>query len=185
MAKRFMKTHFIISFLFAGLLTSCSPTYTYFTKSLYEEQQWTPDDITRIQFYVSKDIVLSRSMSTGESSISGGKILIKDGQRIEQVIIRSGTPGVLVLMPREDRFAVSFDAADDEAFLMFGPNAKYGDRFSLLAQEWQQETGQVHYRDKVYTVDAASAFSSLMVDLQRVGNNKYESRDLPGRTVNQ
>ncbi len=180
-----MKTYHFVSLLIAGLMTSCSPTYTYFTKSLYEDQKWSAEDITRIQFYVSKDIVLSRSMSSGETSISQGKIKIKNGQRIEQVMIRSGTPGVLVLMPREDRFAISFEAAENEAYLMFGPNPKYGDRFALLAQEWQQERGQVHYRDKVYTVDAASAFASLMVDLQRVGESKYDSRNLPGRTVNQ
>ena len=94
-----MKTNILLALAFAGLLTSCSPTYTYFTKDLYEQEKWSQEDITRIQFYVSKDIVLSRSMSSGETSISEGKIKIKNGQRVEQVIIRSGTPGVLVLMP--------------------------------------------------------------------------------------
>ena len=179
----FMKTNILLALAFAGLLTSCSPTYTYFTKDLYEQEKWSQEDITRIQFYVSKDIVLSRSMSSGETSISEGKIKIKNGQRVEQVIIRSGTPGVLVLMPREDRFAISFDETDNEAYLMFGPNPKYGDRYALLAQEWERNFGQVHYKDQVYTVDAESAFSSLMVDLRKEGESKYETRSLSGRTV--
>ena len=179
----FMKTNILLALAFAGLLTSCSPTYTYFTKDLYEQEKWSQEDVTRIQFYVSKDIVLSRSMSSGETSISEGKIKIKNGQRVEQVIIRSGTPGVLVLMPREDRFAISFDETDNEAYLMFGPNPKYGDRYALLAQEWERNFGQVHYKDQVYTVDAESAFSSLMVDLRKEGESKYETRNLSGRTV--
>ncbi len=173
----------LIALAFAGFLTSCSPTYTYFTKDLYEQKNWSQEDISRIQFYVSKEIVLSRTMSTGETSISEGIIKIKDGQRVEQVIIRSGTPGVLVLMPREDRFAISFDETDTESYLMFGPNPKYGDRFALLAQEWERNYGQVHYKNQVYTVDTESAFSSLMVDLRKEGELKYETRSLSGRTL--
>lgn len=178
-----MKMQQLFLLLTLGLLASCSPTYTYFTKDLYQEQKWSQEDIMRIQFYVSKDIILNRSMSSGETSIAEGKIKIKNGQRVEQVIIRSGTPGVLVLMPREDRFAISFEAADNDAFLMFGPNPKYGNRFALLAQEWQQESGVVHYKDKVYTVDAESAFSSLMVDLRKEGEKTYDTRNVGGRTI--
>ena len=165
-----------------ALLTSCSPSYTDFTKSLYEQEIWSPEDIQRIQFYVSRDIVLTRNLSSGETSIAEGKIKIVNGSRVEQVVIKSGTPGVLVLMPREDRFAISFEA-DDEAFLMFGPNPKFDDRFALLAQEWQRDGGQVHYRDKVYYADASNAYASLMVDLKTVGESKVETRQAPGRTV--
>jgi hypothetical protein len=177
-----MKLNLFYSLITIVSMTSCSPTYTYFTKSLYEQQDWSQEDIMRIQFYVSKDIVLFRSVDAGETSISEGKIKIINGQRVEQVIVKAGTPGVLVLMPRDDRFAISFEE-DNEAYLMFGPNPKYDNRFALLAQEWEHDYGQVHYKDKVYTVDASSAFSSLMVDLTKEGESKYETRNAPGRTV--
>ena len=178
-----MKIHQLFFLLAIGLLTSCSPTYTYFTKDLYEQESWSEEDIMRIQFYVSNDIVLTRAIGADETSIAEGKIKIKNGQRVEQVIIKSGTPGVLVLMPREDRFAISFEEADNEAYLMFGPNPKYENRFALLAQEWEKDSGQVHYRDKTYWVDAESAFASLMVDLQREGESKYQTRSVQGRTI--
>ena len=97
----------------------------------------------RIQFYVSRDIVLTRSVSDDETSISEGKIKIVNGKRVQQVIIRERTPGVLVLMPKSDRFAISFEE-DDEAYLMFGPNPKYYERFALLAQDWERNNGKVH-----------------------------------------
>lgn len=177
-----MKTYQLIFVMAMGLLTSCSPTYTYFTKGLYEQEKWSEEDLMRIQFYVSRDIVLQRAVSAGETSIAEGKIIVRNGQRIEQVVISAGTPGVLVMMPREDRFAISFEE-DNEAFLMFGPNAKYEDRFALLATQWERETGEVHYRDKVYTADAANAFASLMVDLKREGERQVETRNVKGRTV--
>ena len=163
-------------------LVSCSPQYTYFTESLYEKQKWSQDDLRRIQFYVSEDIVLTREISEGDTKITEGKIRIINGKKVQQILIRERTPGVLVLMPKEDRFAISFEA-DDDAYLMFGPNPKYYERFALLAQDWERDRGQIHYKGQLYNVDNSSAFAALMVDLRREGDNEYETRRVPGRTV--
>ncbi len=171
-----------LSVLFMALV-SCSPQYAYFTDDLYKQQKWTPEDIRRIQFYVSRDIVLTREISEGETQITEGKIRIRDGRKIEQVLIRQGTPGVLVLMPKENRFAISFEEGDNEAYLMFGPNPKYEDRYALLAQDWDKEDGQVHYKGKLYHVDSSSAFASLMVDLQKTGASEYNTHRAGGRTI--
>lgn len=178
-----MKIKILFCVLMGAMLTSCSSTYSYFTKDLYENEHWTQDDIMRIQFYVSKDIVLSRTVQDGETAIQGGKISIKNGQRIEQVVIKAYTPGVLILMPNTDRFAISFEESDNESYLMFGPNPNYNNRFALLAQDWERENGQVHYRDKLYDVDASSAYASLMVDLKREGDNQYTTHQAKGRTL--
>lgn len=98
-----MKIQIVIFSLLAFAFISCSPQYTYFTQNLYEKQKWTQDDVKRIQFYLSRDIVLTRSLVAGETKITEGKIRIKNGNKVEQVVIKSGTPGVLVLMPKEDR----------------------------------------------------------------------------------
>lgn len=169
-------------FCISMLLISCSPRYTYFTESLYEKQKWSSDDLQRIQFYVSEDIVLSRSVSDNDSKITEGKIVIVNGKRVQQIVIKERTPGVLVLMPKEDRFAISFED-DDNAYLMFGPNPKYHERFALLAQDWERERGKVHYKGQLYNVDNSSAFAALMVDLRREGQNEYETRRVQGRTV--
>ena len=177
------KSLFLFTTLTITLFSACSPVYTYFTKDLYEQEKWSEDDLKRIQFYTSRDIVLTRQIGAGETSIAGGKIIVKDGQRYEKVVIPNGTPGVLVMMPREDRMAISFEDKDNEAFLMFGPNPEYSNRFALLAQDWEMEQGQVHYKDKVYIVDAQYAYACLMVDLRKEGQNQYETKSVKGRTI--
>ena len=171
-----------MSILLVAVLSSCSPRYTYFTENLNERQNWSESDLKRIQFYVSEDIILTRSISDDETKITEGKIRIINGRRVQQIIIRSHTPGVLVLMPKEDRFAISFES-DDDAYLMFGPNPKYHERFALLAQDWEKEGGKVHYKGQLYDVDNSSAFAALMVDLRREGQSQYETRRVQGRTV--
>lgn len=178
-----MKIQFVLFCLTLGLFSSCSSPYTYFTKDLYAAQQWTADDIGRIQFYLSKDIVLSRSIGADETRISEGKIEVVNGRSVERVIIRARTPGILVHMPNEDRFAISFEEAEDNAFLMFGPNTNHGNRYVLLAQEWQRDIGQVHYKGNLYSVDASSAYSSLMVNMKKEGVNEYKVQNVSGRTV--
>jgi hypothetical protein len=177
-----MKVNFLFALLAMLSLAACTPQYSFFTESLYQKQKWTEADISRIQFYISKDIVLTRALTEGETKISEGKIQIKNGRKVEQVIIRQGTPGVLVLMPKENRFAISFEESDD-AYLMFGPNPKYDNRFALLAQDWEREKGKVHYKGNLYEVGSESAYASLMVDLRRIGDHEFQSRKAEGRLV--
>ena len=106
-----MKILFNLTILFSSVyFTSCGPTYRPFTAELQEQNRWTEDELKHIQFYLSNDIVLRRNLSRGESVIEGGKIRIKEGQRIEEVVIKEGTPGVLVFMPKEERLAIAFES---------------------------------------------------------------------------
>jgi hypothetical protein len=178
-----MKIHFGWGIFMVMGLMACSPQLSYFTKNLYEKQGWTQEEVRQIQFYVSRDIVLSRAIKDGETSIVDGKIRIKNGRKIEQVIVRQGTPGVLVLMPKSDRFAVSFEEEGNDAYLMFGPNPNYNNRFALLAQDWEQDRGQVHYRGQLYNVDSKSAFACLMVDLKQLGESEFKTHRAQGRLV--
>lgn len=174
-----------ISFLFAAItllgLSSCSPTLSPFTQRLYEENDWSESELKRVQFYLSKDIVLRRQASKASSQIEEGAIKIRNGQKVEEVVIRSGTPGVLVYMPKENRFGVSFE--DGDKFLMFGPNPKAGDKYVLLASDWKDRQGKVSYGDGKYWVDANNGIASLMVDLRRVRNTSVKSRTAGGRRV--
>lgn len=172
-------------FLFAAVIligfSSCSPTLSPFTQDLYEENEWSETELKRVQFYLSKDIVLRRQASRASSQIEEGAIKIRNGQKVEEVVIRSGTPGVLVFMPKENRFAVSFE--DDNKYLMFGPNPKAGDRYVLLASDWDNRRGRVSYGSGKYWVDANNGIASLMVDLRRVRNTSVKKRTVEGRKV--
>ena len=97
-------------FLFA---TSCTPTLSPFTERLYDENRWTDDELKRIQFYLSEDLVLRRQAKEGSSEITRGEIKMIDGKRVEEFIIRRNTPGVFLFSPKRDRFAVTFESKDN------------------------------------------------------------------------
>ena len=173
----------VLAFAILGL-SSCSPHLSPFTEDLYDENRWSDEELKQIQFYLSEDIVLRREASQGAATIESGRIRMINGRRVEEVIIRKGTPGVFLFRPKEDRFAVSFEDGDEQRFLMFGPNPKARGRYVLLASEWKRDKGVVSYEDRKFYTSTSSAYAALLVDLKKVRKVALKSRTAKGRSVN-
>lgn len=182
------KVNFIIPVIamLTILISSCSPKLTPFTERLYNENGWTDAELKKIQFYVSDNIVLRRQASKGVSKIDHGEIKIIDGKRVEEIVIKKGTPGVFLFQPREDRFAISFESREfDDPYLIFGPSKRNRGRYTLRAKDWNNNNGnaKLTYDSKTYYTPTKSAYSVLLVDLKRVKDTKVKSRTAKGRTV--
>lgn len=173
---------FAVSGLVLMSLVACSPSYKPFTTNLQSSQGWSENDLKKIQFYTSRDIILQRELSSGESVIDGGKIILREGRRIEEVVIPERTPGVLEFMPRTDRMAVSFERGKDR-FLMFGPNPNSDGKYMLLGSSWDRNSGTVSYQGKSYSTSSRSAYANLMVDLERASKVTTARHTASGRTV--
>jgi hypothetical protein len=180
-----MKFLNILSFLVltACLGVSCSPHLQPFTSNTLQAVNNSEDNLKRIQFYLSEDVVIYRNVTRQNGDIVAGKIKIVQGHEVDEVRIPKGTPGVFLFRVKENNFAVSFDAGNDKRYLTFGPNPKRGGTYVLLATDWKDRKGRVHYDDKVYWAAGESAFASLMVDLDKVRKTETQSRVAGGRKV--
>ena len=178
MTNRLFSLILISSFLF----TSCSKQLTPFTERIQEDFGFHEEDLKRIQFYLSDDIVLERNVGVEESVIEGGKIKVVDGRKVEEVVFEEGTPGVVLFSPKSQRLAISFEE-DTDKFLMFGPNPKLGGRYVLLAKDWNRRVGKVTYNGRTWRTNSESALSSLLVDLDAYSDISYESKKVKGRKV--
>lgn len=180
-----MKLTNVILFSMLGvfLLSSCGPKLTPFTQQLYDENNWSDDELKKIQFYTSDDIILFRELSRGESEIVSGEIKIRNGRKIDEVIIKKGTPGVLIFRPKEDKFAVSFESENDDRYLIFGAAKRRGGQYRLFAKDWNRNFGKVTYEGKTYRTSSESQYATLLVDLKRIRNTEVRKRVAKGRTV--
>ena len=169
--------------ILAIVLSSCGPTLSPFTQQLYDDNNWTDGELKRIQFYLSNDIVLYRELTGGKSEIVQGEIKIVNGRKREQVTFRRGTPGVFLFSPKSNRFAVSFEDGGNERYLMFGPNPNASNRYVLMASDWNRRRGVVSYAGQKWVVDSNSAYSALMVDLERLQQTDVNTRVAEGRRV--
>lgn len=180
--KQFLLNLMIASSLLVGL-SSCSNKLTPFTKRLQQKFDWSESELQRIQFYLSEDIVLRRTLGVGESRITEGKIELRNGRDVEQIVFKEGTPGVLLFSPKENRMAISFEE-DSEKYLMFGPNPQVGGKYVLLAKDWDRRVGQVSYNGRTYNTTSESALACLLVDIDKYNDVDYESKTVGGRKIN-
>lgn len=181
-----MKTNikfFALFILGTILLSSCTKRLTPFSDRLQNEFDLSEEDLKRVQFYLSDDIVLRRNVGIEEAGISNGKIKVIDGREVEEIVFDEGTPGILLFSPKTNRLAISFEEGSDK-FLIFGPSPKVQGRYVLLAKDWNRRGGKVSYNGKVYTTGAESALASLLVDLDAKRRTKYETTVVSGRKVN-
>ena len=164
------------------LEVGCSPGLKPFTVSMQDEYRWSEEDLKHIQFYLSDDIILRRDLVRGESAIEGGKISIREGRRVEEIIIESGTPGVLIFMPKANRLAISFER-DNDRFLIFGPRSEGNGKYVLMASDWDRWDGEVSYDGKLYRTPSKSAIATLLVDLELMRKTEVKRRKAKGRTI--
>lgn len=178
----------IIAIVLGALAWGCTPQLAPFTQSLVQEYQYDDQALQKIQFYLSDDIVLHRALRQGESTIDHGKISIRNGRRVEEIIFRKGTPGVFVFSPGNQRLAISFERKADH-YLIFGPaknsTGYRGEKgvYRLLAKEWKNDFGIVTYGEKEYSTPRRSAYVNLLVDIDERGHVNRKVKEVGGRTV--
>lgn len=174
---------FFITITLFGAFASCSPELRPFTNNILREGNWDDNELKKIQFYLSDDIVISRALTKGNSEITSGAIKIVNGEKVEEVRIPRGTPGVFLFRAKDDNFAIGFDAASDQRFLMFGSNPKKRGTYVLLASEWKDRQGKVRFDDKFYFTNPDAALASLMVNYRKIRKVEVSSNTVSGRKV--
>lgn len=165
----------------AFFLNSCKNLVPY-TNAMKQKYNWNEGDIKRIQFYVSHNIVLNREFTKGSTDIVKGTIKNIHGSKVEQIIIPAGTKGAVTEIPNENKLLVSFEMSDD-SYLSFGVNPKAGNKFVLLASDWKNEMGKVHYSGNEYYTDPDSKYAFLKVDLRKIEKMEVKQRVAKGRKV--
>ena len=164
------------------LLAGCGPRLSPFTQRLYEEQGWGEEELRRIQFYLSEDVVLQRELRNGRTNISRGTVQVVDGREVEQIVFRRNTPGVFTFQPKTQRVAIAFED-DADNYLVFGPNPKNGNRYTLLASDWTRTSGTVTYAGQQWRVSSGDAFASLLIPLKRLREGNTKGRVVGGRRL--
>lgn len=169
----------LLSILF---LAACSKNLRYLHRDAVENSRLLDQNLEKVQFYLSHDLVLERSLGNQKSEVKDGKIIVQDRGQVERIRIPAESPGVFLFSPDGEKMAISFSEKDD-AYLMFGPNPNENHRYTLLGKNWNRDYGEVTYRDKTYFVPRRSAMTGILVDLQYEKKTQERRETLRGRRV--
>jgi hypothetical protein len=149
---------------------------------LHEQINLDEYTMSKVQFYVSRDIVLHRDVGSTDTEIEQGKIRLVNGRQVEEVVIPAGTPGIMMSMPSSEQLAISFEATTDDA-LVFGVSSRQAGAFSLQAKDWSNRVGSIEYGGKTYRTSPESAGAILLVDVRKLNKSNKRTRTATGRTV--
>lgn len=162
-------------------LSSCTAYLSPYTSTTQSQTNFDETQLKKVQFYLSGDVTLYRELAASETQITGGDIKIVDGKKVEQFVIKSGTPGVIIKAEDRDTFLVSFDA--DGSFLRFGANNDYNGKYTLMAKEWQGRVGIVDYAGREFKSTPESIYAYLAVNMEKVNNTTVNTKEAGGRTI--
>ncbi len=169
--------------LATAALGSCSPRLTVLDSLVRDQNNWSEQELGKIQFYLSEDLVLTRERKSGSTAIVEGRVRVKDGRNVEELVFERGTPGVVLFQTDEGNLAIGFDARRDDRYLMFGPNPKRGNEYTLLGRSAGRYSASVTYDDKQWEVGVGNADVRLLFDMRSRGTTKRNRQSVGGRKI--
>jgi hypothetical protein len=161
-----------------------APKFENFTTGMKET--FSDDDLIRAKFHVSTAIILERELNTGEApKIDKGKIVIKNGKRIETIIIESNIVAGFIGTIDDgngENLKIAFED-DDNLFLLFSHQPASSDLFTLTYLDGKN--GIVKYGDSEYKVNYdGKTRPFIKIDIDKKDKLEKDSRKAKGRTVN-
>lgn len=165
------------------LFLSACKTLVPYNKQLKEKYSWTESEIKQIQFYLSNPITLQRRLSNSSTEIVSGKIKTQNGEQIEEIYIKKGTPGILVADKGNKGYKISFEI-DDNHTLTFGWFENKGSNYYLKADEFKKgKFYKVNYNGKTYNTNLSSLQSFLLINMKKIQKEERKQRVAGGRKI--
>jgi len=78
----------------------------------------TKSPVDKLQFYVDRDIVLKRTLTSGETKIVSGIVKIEQGKQVNIILIKKNTAGICTKYTN-NTLDISFEEGPDKV-LTFG-----------------------------------------------------------------
>ena len=154
----------ILILLASAALFGCSPKFVPFTTDV--QTHLSDMDLSKVQFYISNDIILYKTSEKNKASIENGKVVVLNRNNSESIIIRKNTPCILEYSLNSKNLIVSFELGVGK-YLSFGTDST--GYFSLMAQKWQGKKGILKYAHNTYTTESGGTFLLIqMRELKRI-----------------
>ena len=170
--------HFMAVTAIVFLVSACAPRVIFMHEARVrlEEQEV---DLSRIQFYNDKDIVLQRKVDSQEYTVKEGVIREIDGRRVQEVRIPRNTNAVIDSTNGGNLY-VRFERGDDKLIRFY--RNEY-DTYQIDADEWIQRQGKIEYAGKDFYITAAGNDALMLVKKTKAYKTMTESHVVSGIKV--
>lgn len=161
--------------LLSLLMMACKPK-SVFLEPARAELDTFDVEIRKVQFFNDKAIVLRRKATASEIKQSGGKMIEVDGEQVQEILIKKGTPG-LVVGNKNGKLLVRFENGEGK-LLRFYKNSKGA--YQIDADKWINRKGLIKYADLDFIIEAASNDVLLMYKEHKKFRSASELKTVKG-----
>lgn len=186
-----MRLMFLRIALTAGILwqMSACTTKVYFTTAMRHMLEQKKVELTRLQFYVDRDVELIRVVHSSQAATNAGKVRMENGKYINIIDLPKGTSGVCTKAD-SGSVNISFEVGEGRFLPFVAEQKTSGDRFYVL--KTQGDSSKVDYAGNRYTARTFSQYEQsvgrgtqarLMVKKSQINKMTVERRKMSGRRV--
>lgn len=175
--------NYLLAFIGCSLLflASCSPKIP-FTQAIREQNKLTPEELKRIQFYISGPVVLRKGSATEkEKTTDEGKLIIKSGKSIDQVMFKAKTKGTVDQVVDINNLKVAFEDGAEKS-LVFSSKTDRNGYYRLIMLN-DNGKYKVNYGGESYNVVNGSEQSILLFKMKSLKELKVNEKVVKGRKV--
>lgn len=175
------KTSLCLFFVLSLVLAGCGTNKIPFTQALRAKYQLTPEELCRLQYYVSEEAVLRKfTDAPAFHEIKSGQLFTRSERRVDDVILKKDTPGILDGYNEDKKYElnISFEVGTSFAF-----SSNRSDKFSLKARDSLGRRYPFFYKDAHYMLMNEGDDIHLLISKQDLDKLVQKKRVLPGRKV--
>jgi len=165
-----------------AIMSSCSQNLVPFTQQLRDQNKIQPEQLRSIQFYFSEDFVLRRGENIATNQTKKGELTVVKDSKVEEIIIKAGTPCVITEVIDGNRVKVSFEDKGI-SYLVFGSVKNQDGYYTLMAREWKNGLGEVNYGEQTYYSSKGSRDVFLALKMKSLEKFKLEQTVVKGSVV--
>lgn len=176
-----MKRIFAFAVL-AILVVSCAQKIPY-TDQVKEDFDLSPENMTKVQFYTSSNIILEKNQSSGNQGTgSSGELVVNSSKTQNRVIIPTNTRGVFEKIGPNNEVIVRFEVGSGRV-IKFATRATQTSGKYYLVADWKNNGGTMEYGGETFSVSSGGSSAFLQVRLKKLQKTKRKDRVVKGMKV--
>lgn len=163
------------------VLIGCGNNKIAITKKLRDQYQLSNHELSRLQFYISDELVLKRVQDISKPRlVRDGRLVTEDVKFEDKVVIKEDTPGVAVYVnPEANLISVSFEEGFSLPFKVNGTRGHY--RF--VRNDSNHHRAQYTFFNVPYTANPKKQNIYLMIEKDALEDIVEREKVLSGRTI--
>lgn len=173
-----------IAFLLVLIALASCGRKVAFTDQIRDEYNLNEQNLKKVQFYTSNNIILSKSKTSGSQSTGDdGSLVSSKNNHQERIIIYPNTKCVYEGKGPNGEMLIRFEVGNGN-FLKFAIRQQMASGKYYLVADWKGEKGgELNYANQIYYADQNSSVAYLKVKLKSLNKTKRKDRKVKGMKV--